>query len=260
MKIAVLCEGNYDVRLLGYYIHKISEEKWSILLDKNKVRAIKAAKIPLEFSDKVEVYSETGNDNNYLILWPVNGKSKFSGAIEDICRLNMVYPEDMFDKIVIIADRDEDSIEGKLAEFDEMFAGSGWNDTSLKNGIINKYDYITADGEENHVQVDIVPIIVPFEEKGAMETVLINSLAAASDENNFIVEEAKTYIEGICADSRVTTYLSHKGEQVKAKYSAVIAVMNPTHGSFTYDQLLVSHDWEKSPVFEKHFGVLREVI
>lgn len=261
MRIAFLCEGMYDVSLMGYYIQKISKNKWRKIHDKEKkATALKSVKIASDFCGFAELYSNPEEVDEFLVIWPVNGKGNFNKAIENICRINTVYPEYMYDKVIVMADRDDDSIEGTLAEFSEYFHKGGWDDCRLQNNAVNKYRYITADGEENKMTVDVIPLVIPFDENGSMETVLLDSLASVNEENRFVVGGATTYIDGVCSDEKVASYLKKKGDQVKAKYSAVMAVMNPTHAHFAYDRILLDHDWEKNPVFEKHFGILKQII
>lgn len=259
MKIIILCEGKYDLRILGYYIHKISGMKWAHCNDARRRSAAKRVKIPGEIFKDAEFYEAFGKEG-VLVLWPVGGKDRFQHAIKDIYRINTVYPEESFDKVIMIADRDDADIVCKLKEFDQMFENVGWKNTCLQNNACNHYSYKTEDGERSTHRVDIIPIIIPYNERGAMETILIESISKGNQENKLVTSKAIKYIDDVDACKEITSYLTRSSQRVKAKYSAVIAVMNPDHGSDTYDKLLMTYAWEQSDVFEEHFGILKRVL
>ncbi len=101
-----------------------------------------------------------------------------------------------------------------------------------------------------------MPIVLPFEEQGAIETVLLNGLAEKKEEA-IIVEEAKKYIFNVENCSKVTKYLKHNREKVKALFSATMAVINPDHSTRKTNEILVSHEWEKTKEVNRHFALIR---
>lgn len=254
MKKIILCEGNDDAYFLGYYLHKTSSEpKWVY----NKTAKISENyKFPVikSNSEKVEIYIR-GLDK--LAIWAVGGKDSFERAIEEIIKLNNHFnhlPEEVYDEIVIVTDRDNNDIADVIAKIESLF--SFYGPVKLKNNERNVCGYSVND---KSCEIKITPIIIPFESQGSLETVLMNAINEMDEESELVVHNAKKYINELLGCGKLKKYLQHERLKHKAMFSAVISVINPEKSTSVMNELLLLHDWENKDEIKKHFKLLEEV-
>ena len=251
MRGLILCEGFDDVLILGYYLFKtqgwVYDPKgvFSKLYDLPKIDTKRQT---------VEVYKR-GAD--LIGIWAVGGKDSFNEAYKFVHRVNSLNPKEGIDKIFIIADRDKGNIEECLDSLREKMNVCGLQVTNLYNHQVNQ-DIYEIEGEK--YSVEIVPIVIPFEQTGALETVLTEGIAETGEEEQYIVECANEYIAKILDSGRLHKYLQHERLVLKAKLSAVISITNPDRSTNLFDKVLMSWEWEKKEVVKKHFAVLTECL
>lgn len=252
MNSIILCEGFDDVLILGYFIHKISNTpKWIYNVN---VKLSDNFNIPIKNkrNEKCEIYTR---ENDKLAIWCVGGKNKFDFAIKTINKFNTNFPKERFEEIVVFSDRDQDEIHITIEKIENMFKDYGWIITLINNKK-NSFEYII---DYEQYKVNISPIIIPFEKEGSLETVLIESIAKTCNEDNFVVESAKLYIKNIVESGKLTNYLQHSRLKLKAEFSAVISITNPDRSTGSFNNLLLSHNWEEKSEIKKHFGLIEEI-
>lgn len=181
MKSVILCEGKDDLWFIGYYLHKT--RKWEITTKPINWENYKVS--PLNRKQEVN-YLTNGEDS--VAIWSVGGKDSFSHAVDILFeKFINAYPSDPINSIVIMRDRDNESISTILQNVKEWFAEFvGEIDIENKSTSIwsNEIDGID-------VSVKITPLIIPFSEEGAIETILMNSISESSREGQVVVDEAK---------------------------------------------------------------------
>ena len=198
-------------------------------------------------------------DDDLLVIEAVGGKDSFkkpANAYFNI--LPEQNPLHTADNVIIVTDRDNDNIEDRLAEI-EKWINDNWEMKydSLQNNV--KCDaFRKIDGVNVHI--GILPIIIPFKEEGAIETILMNGIAELNEEDSYIVNEARKYIDSIRDSGKVTTYLNKERLILKAKYSAMIAVKNPSHSTGAFSEMMMSCKWEDSEYIDEHFAVIADTI
>jgi hypothetical protein len=236
MKSVILCEGMDDVWFIGYLLHKWSrsEPKWSFS---------PAGKISDFYSfpktskdEKLEIYQRS---EDKLAIWGVGGKDRFGEALRDIYKINTQHPEDRLENIVVVSDRDNNEIAETLSRFEEQFRGLGWL-IELKNNSRSNFSYTVED--ENY-DVYVSPIIIPFDENGALETILMNALSNDDDEDSYVVTQAKQYVSTVFNSGKAPRYLTHARERLKAEFSSVVSIVNPNRSTALFDDLFMLHDW-----------------
>ena len=179
MKSVVLCEGPDDLWFIGYYLYKVGE--W-----KQRNSPWKNYTIPTLHNGQKVIFLEKGADT--VAVWCVGGKDAFSETISVL--LNKIigtYPFDPVNSIVIMRDRDNESDDEILSQLQQ------W--VSSEEILINKS--ITVWSKEIDgipVSVNITPLIIPFSEEGAIETVLMHSVSERDAEGAVVVDEANSYI------------------------------------------------------------------
>ena len=252
MNRVILCEGYDDAVFLGYYLYKITDTKYQYNLKRTEISENLHLPKNKAKNERIEIYE---HNDDCVLIWAVGGKDSYEKAIKYISKISKSFPEERFVEIFIITDRDNSYIETSLAQISESFKE---NDiiVELKNNEKNTYKYLAEDSR--NYEINIIPIVIPFEEQGAIETILLNSLAER-DEEAIVVDEAKKYVSNIENSSEVTSYLQHDREKVKARFSAAMAVINPDHSTDKMNKILVSQEWEKTEEVKKHFALLRSV-
>lgn len=251
MKSVIFCEGIDDQYILGYYLYnctKSSKNPW-MKTDKN-----------FRFSNVMNLtkLQATIYDNgiNQIAIVHTKGKDNFKEVFHDFSAVLSAHSSEIL-KIAIMMDRDNDDIDNGLEQIKEILTSGKVTfkpDFTLQNHHENVLEFI--DENEENCKLTIIPIIIPFNEQGAIETLLMNGIAQQSKENHYVVENAKKYIEDIRANKNVCSYLKKRRLILKAKYSATISVTNPDRSTAVYNEILTAFPWHESPEINKHLGML----
>lgn len=251
MNNLILCEGFDDVFILGYYLFKT--EKWTY--DPSGKFSDLYGFPKVNFRNQViEVYKK-GKDS--LAIWCVGGKDSFEKPLDFVRKVNNNYPDRGIHQVFILSDRDDYQIADCLSKMQNMLNEHGISIGTLQN---NQKNTVRYEEEGEVYELNVIPTIIPFEEDGALETVLMNAIEEIGKEEQFIVGEAKKYVDEICKSGNVKSYLQHNREILKAKFSSCISITNPDRSTALFNTLLMSHSWEESETIKKHFGVYNELL
>lgn len=248
MKSVILCEGGDDLWFLAYYLHKCA--RWAPTASINSVW--KNYRITaLNNRQEVKCFS---CGNNHVAIWSVCGKDSFEKPVRSLMHLIDTYPFDPVDSIVIVRDRDDDSIPQILQSMESWIG----NSIRLENKTTSMLDREIDDCD---VETYVTPVIIPFSEEGAIETILKRAIKEQGEEESTIVDEADKYISALMATGLVgNKYLSHSRLVLKARYSAVIAATNPDHSTSLFQSMVMACPWEQSPHVREHFNVVLNAI
>lgn len=246
MKSVVLCEGRDDHWFIAYYLNKTAGWDTSNVAWSNY-------SIAAQNHQQEVTYLEKGTDS--VAVWCVGGKDCFDAAISTIFRkLIGDYPFDPIDSIVIVHDRDNDTMYEVLAKIQSWFPSG----VKLNNKTATMW---TSEIDGYDVSIKITPVIIPFLEEGAIETLLLGSIKEKYYEGKAIVQGANTYIDNLLKTTEVgKKYLSHKRLILKARYSAVIAATNPGHSTSLFRDMVMACPWEESLYVKEHFDVIVNAI
>ncbi len=188
MNSIILCEGFDDVFILGYYLFKTSgwkrekDGKISDLYDFPKVN----------FSNQIiEVYKK-GNDS--LAIWGIGGKDSFEKPFKFLKKINEIHPQEGFGKIFILSDRDSFQIEDCIKTIEVKMKKYGFDVYNLQNNKPNEFSY---EVENEIFNLYIIPIIIPFNEEGSIENILLNAIKETGEDEKYIVDEAKKYVDSL---------------------------------------------------------------
>ena len=234
MKSVVLCEGRDDLWFISYYLHKTAN--WNIVKPSKDVWKHYQLTTLSERQD----IQYLKNGNNHVAVWSVCGKNSFEKPICEILRIVSNYPFDPIDSIVIVRDRDNDAVEDILREMNSWFGSN----VELTNKTTST---LPQEIEEHNVLTNITPVIIPFSESGAIETILKTAISEEGEEEAFIVNSAEEYVSNLVASGKVgIKYLSSSRLILKARYSAVIAATNPDHSTGLFQDMVMACPWEQS--------------
>ena len=247
MKSVILCEGKDDVWFIAYYLYKTAG--W----DKCDLPWKNYNIVPLNRKQEV---IHLAKESDSVAIWCVGGKDSFEKSISTIFeKFIQTFPFDPIDALVIVRDRDNDTIDDALSQIQKWFPNIELEVENKKVSPWNK----EIDGYD--VSLKIVPIVIPFSEEGAIETLLMASVREQGPEGEIVVQDAKKYIECLLEKPEIgVNYLSHERLILKAKYAAVIAVTNPGHSTGLFQDMVMACPWEKSKYVKEHFDVILKAI
>lgn len=243
MKSILLCEGKSDAILISYYLYKVKGWEFYRKKDKRKIN------IPVRNTQNEEAnWYRLGDD--LLAIWGVGGKDNFKYAIQQILKINrLADKEDAFNKIIILTDRDylenDEDLLNELSEYLE--------EVDLRNNEWSEKEY-TNEFEESII-VKILPIIIPFNKNGALETFLMDAICEIGKEECYIVEKSKEFIAGF----DLNKYINTQRLKVKGELAVTFGVMFPQKTFTLIDEMLKSIDWGKYKTIQNGFKKLEEI-
>ncbi|MSU00132.1 DUF3226 domain-containing protein [Tissierella pigra] len=251
MKSLILCEGFDDMYILGYYLHKTDE--WN---RKNDIKISQLYDFPkVHFRNQgIEVY-ERGDE--ILAIWCVGGKDSFEESFKFLKRINENHPEEGFEKMFILTDRDDLEIKECLKVIEYQMQKCGLIIKDLENNHCNRLEY---EVENEIYKLDIMPVIIPFDQTGALENVLIEAIRCTCEEDKLIVEKAEEYVDKLAESDIIDSYLKNPRQVLKSKFSSVISITNPDRSTALFNSLLMTHPWEEKQEIVKHFKIFNEVL
>lgn len=249
MKSIILCEGADDLWFISYYLYKI--DGWSI---KNAESLWKEYKIPGNGIHRKVSYMR--KNNNGVAIWSVGGKDSFKEPLHiTIDKFVKEIPSVALDSIVVVRDRDNDNENDIL----NSMAKNIKDGLLLRNGISTMCHIECSNGET--ASTKITPVIIPFKEEGAIETLLMNAVREETKSGEIIYETAQKYVSLLENHQEVKDYhLKNSRLILKAKYSSMIAITNPDHSTGLFQDMMLSTPWEKSTYVQKHFNVILKAI
>ena len=127
---------------------------------------------------------------------------------------------------------------------------------SLKN---NEVSVLQNEIDEIDVTLSLLPVIIPFDENGAIETLLLKAIEDSSKEGAYIAQSARNYVDH-AIDNVFPLYLNKQRLVTKAKYSAAIAITNPDHSTRAFQMLMYSTPWEESISIKNHLKKIIQLI
>lgn len=253
MRSIIVCEGRDDLWFLGYYLNKTLN--WNICSSDVWCPLYK-----LSAKKKQEVqYLSSPDGTNQTAIFSSGGQDRMKPLVKDWLALIQSQPSSPIDAIIFFRDCDDRSPDALAHDMESWFSEfSAWCPIpfSLKN---NEVTALHREIDEIDVTVSLLPVIIPFDENGAIETLLLKAIEDSSGEGAYIAQSARHYID--CAKSNVFPhYLSKQRLVTKAKYSAAIAVTNPDHSTQAFQSLMYSTPWEESASIKNHMKKVVQLI
>lgn len=236
----ILCEGETDQALVGCYMEKVAG--W---------RYIKNAKEEPFPNESTHWYHDS---NGYMDgIWQVGG-NEFSKALSSIFGREKL--EHSIERIVIITDHDDQGAEtNRLSEIKgviETVLGDQLIDIQL---LTNQWGSILFRDPFKEARIQLLYLLIPVEEYGALETYMMNALSEQSKDKKHVIEESKTFIDGFQSD----VYLKHRREKIKAELGVSLSIFSPDRIFTTMKELIDSVAWEDFSETHKQFELLKRL-
>lgn len=244
MKSLIICEGKTDVILISYYLRKTGN--W---IPRKKTRH------PFKDQESVkpnEYHWQYFKDNDVLDIWGVGGYTVIPEAIERFnSYTSLAGVEDQYSKLVIVVDRDRANGDERLSEVQDFLNRNNIrveleNNTWVEAPITNGFDQINT--------LRIACLVIPFDQKGSMETFTLNALLE-KEGNRLIIQSTREFVSHIDSD----IYLTTGRLRIKAEFGVVMAVMDPEKNFDFIDEILGSIPWEQYRLIQEGFRVFEDI-
>lgn len=240
----ILCEGESDAVLLGLYL----EKKCGWVYEKNPKLRIKIPRTNPASNEKAETYTK---ETEELIICAVGGKDNFGQFYNKYIQKIIFLSQNQETNFRIAVMIDADNRTCKEIETDILKQLSS-NISNIEN---NKW---TLNMVENSFKtmsnIDFLLTIIPEDGQGALETILMNSLAEMSN-GYAIVENSKEFIESLPDNE----YLTADRLKLKAKLGVSLSVFYPDKVFSQFDEQLRIVDWSQSHTLAKCFSELIKI-
>ncbi len=243
MKSVILCEGQDDLWFLAYYLNKTAG--WDV-----KPQKWKGTKLTCDTEKQQVVYMWHKKSKNCVAIKSADGEANLLEALKDILVYDTEETTDPIHAVVLFCDCDTRNQEELAQSMEEWFD----DDITLCNNHVS--DYLIS--EQYDFSLKVLPLVIPFDEEGAIETLLLKSIADDGADGAYVAAHAKAFIEE--TKRNVTAYLSKQREFTKAKYAAAMAIIDPTHSRDTFNQLMNATPWETSCSIHEHMELVSKLI
>ena len=227
----ILVEGVSDVQLISYYLQNVYGWKH----ERENILGIE----PLDEHEHIESLSKNGNQ---VVLCGVGGNGKFAHFVEQH-RMNYIVVEKEISSLVVVTDRDEAS------------------DAKIKNQINAALDQISVESDrwkENAIQdsfgqaksIYTYLLIIPANEKGALERVIIDALNDIPEETA-LMGEVEQFIDALKAG--LVPDLNQINNANKATVGTFFSVRYPKKALRSFGVFISKIDWSKSASLNQLF-------
>ena len=227
----ILVEGVSDVQLISYYLQNVYGWKH----ERENVLGIE----PLDEHEHIESLSKDGNQ---VVLCGVGGNGKFAHFVEQH-RVNHIIVEKEISSLTVVTDRDEAS------------------DARIRNQINSALDQISVESnrwKENVIQdsfgqaksIDTYLLIIPADEKGALERVIIDALNDIPEETA-LMGEVEQFIDALKAG--LVPDLNQINNANKATVGTFFSVRYPKKAMRSFGVFISKIDWSKSASLNQLF-------
>ena len=242
MKRIILCEGRTDAILINYFLK--GRFGWTYI-EPQKLKTLKLPKLPVEQDNEVfNWYNHSGKPNHELAIWGVGGIDQMSVKLRHVIDRNRIERtiNNRFEHIVLFFDHDDMNetecktlIENWMTNSNLEILGDlqlgQWRNARIK---------LSKSLRENY-ELNILPIVLPPDSPGNLETFLIDSIRDQYDHDKHLVVNAERFIE--CIPNK--PYLNKSRYRPKACLGSILSVMSPDWVFSKLDDRLSRVQWEK---------------
>ena len=227
----VLVEGVSDVQLISYYLQNVYGWKH----ERENILGIE----PLDEHEHIESLSKDGNQ---VVLCGVGGYGKFARFVEQHRVYHIIVEIDIF-SLMVVTDRDEASdarIKNQInAALDQIFVESNrWKENAIQDSF----------GQVKRVYTYL--LIIPADEKGALERVIIDALNDIPEETA-LMGEVEQFIDALKAG--LVPDLNQINNANKATVGTFFSVRYPKKAMRTFGVFISKIDWSKSASLNQLF-------
>ena len=227
----VLVEGISDVQLISYYLQNVYGWKH----ERDNMLGIE----PLDEHEQIESLSKNGNQ---LVLCGVGGNGKFAHFVEQH-RINHMIVEEDISSLMVVTDRDEASdakIRSQINDALEQISveSNRWKDNAIQDSF----------GQAKSIYTYL--LIIPANEKGALERAIIDA-PTDSPEETALIQEVEQFIDALKAG--LVPDLKQINNANKATVGTFFSVRYPKKAMRSFGVFISKIDWSKSASLNQLF-------
>ena len=227
----LLVECVSDVQLISYYLQNVYGWKH----ERDNILGIE----PLDEHEHIESLSKNGNQ---IVLCGVGGNGKFAHFVERH-RINHIIVEKEISSLMVVTDRDEASdakIRSQINDALEQISveSNSWKKNSIQDSF----------GQEKSIYTYL--LIVPANEKGALERVIIDALNDIPEETA-LMGEVEQFIDALKAG--LVPDLKQINNANKATVGTFFSVRYPKKAMRSFGVFISKIDWSKSASLKQLF-------
>ncbi len=241
----ILCEGETDATLLGYYLNKTAGWTYS--------KRPKYLNLQFSLQDNKCVLPYTNEHGEELFICGVGGKDGFKSFFETYLYniIRKSHRQEREFRIAVVTDRDEADIyeiEKDVAEQFSAIQCKVLNDCWTRNVFVNSF--------EQRCSAEFLLVVIPQGKAGALENLLMDSLSENEYDAN-VVEKCKGFV--VESIEEIDKYVSTERLIIKAQLGVALSIMNPERIFSLFDEYIKSVPWEHSRVLKECFKKIIEI-
>lgn len=245
MNRLILCEGKTDAIFLSYYLERACG--WTHKFPRKDIPKGFSVEADKSGGESVEWYRKA---DEFLVICAVGGKDKFSRFISRKI-IPAMLDATLFSKIAVVTDRDDREPDSICQSFNTKFSAVKAN---IKNNMWNGNTYVNSFGQE--VAVEFLLLVIPPDKEGALETILIDSIAEDMCDK-LIVDKAKAYIADV--EEAAEKYIGKPRLKLKAWLGVIWATQSPEMIFSFIDEQIRSVKWEDAKTLAECFRELVKI-
>lgn len=237
MKSIIICEGSTDAILLQYFLRTVYG--WTDTKER------------LPLSNKFKTFRKLVKEERILCIGGSGGVSQIKDRFEYIMELNSLAADnEEYDKVVILTDRDEDVTEKDFcAELQHILTERHiQTQQEIKN---NEWvSCVMENGQRKEIAVDLLLLVIPFEETWAMETFLLDAIAMEDSYDAKLIKEGNCFVDSVDKEKR---YLTKRRYITKAKFDVYFSIRTAAEQFVERQNILKNIPWEKYTAIQESF-------
>ena len=257
MKSIIICEGKTDLILISYYLcqaaawhHLNGREK------KNHEDRLLNFKVDNKSTQDFDWYTNSKSD--LLCIYAVGSIDRIGDGLGQVVGINLFSNSEPFDKVIIICDRDDDNVEKSI--FEEMHSAIGSNMNITSDFANNTWTSLTYNLFGNTLTTEILPLIIPLDEVGTLETFLLNCRKSIDGCESELVDKCGEFVGELQkADMIRGRYMYRRGIRPKILLGTYFSVVSPNRTFDAGNKILTSVNWEEYAQFNKTFKCLLDL-
>ena len=244
MKNIILCEGSTDGILLQYFMRKVHQ--WE---DVKKQKRL--------FGEHALWFRSLKKGNDKLDIVSCDGSSRLLPCIEYLLELNKTASlNESYNKVIVVTDRDEYTTEEVfITAVGEIFTqNSIHRKDQLEQDKWIECVYESANGRER--SMEILLLVIPFEDNGAMETFLLNAIGSRNAYDAEIIRQGNLFIDSVDPERR---YLTKRRYVTKAKFDVYFSVRTSAAQFRQRQDIIKEIEWENYIDTQSEFAKLADL-
>lgn len=228
----LLVEGVSDVQLISYYLQNVYGWK--------HIKENDLGVVPVDQYEHIESLS---NEDNQIVLCGVGGNGKISHFIE-VHRLHAMIVEKDISSIMIVVDRDEESVAKIGKRINNSFEA-----VRFKIGEWTSNEVTNHFGQNKNI--DSYLLIVPASGQGALEKVIINALDDIKEEHD-LIHEVTEFIDSLKLG--LVPELTKMNKANKAAVGTYFSVRDPQNAMRSFGVFISKVNWAESQTLKELFA------